>query len=706
MQSSFVSVVGVPRRPRPPGRAGCDAGRSSGHRFCRSQPRCSLAAQVADDKAEYTGILRNLRNLRAREAWSRVIHVCADVTQGPLASYVDGRLYAELFYAFMKRDWQADTKDAIALWDELCGLENSATLLGPRAYQSLVQLLSKHTLVDDAIRVRRSGRTFGFVLNRFVYNAFLNACAKRARLDEAFSTLKEMAGAKVTPDVVSFNCLISCCINANDLDMALMLLERMREWGIQPDIYSMNSIVNGLRKAGRLEAAFELVAKMETEYAEWQQEQEKNGRTKRKRVPKRTAPSPPPKAAEDGFDWDATVYSNGSTTPSTTSQPSHMEVEGPVSPDLVSYNTLLAGLAGQANGDPPALRRAMRLKRHIERRGLQPNELSFNALLACAARANYLREAFELYSEMIDRRIRPNCEIFTTLITLCARGKMTERAFRVHEHMISAGIRPSVVTFNALIQACRHALDGDKALAVLAEMKNTPGCDPDVITYSTVIDTLGKAGGRLDEVHALVEEMERNDVPRNLVTFTSLIAARMRAGELEMALETLEEMKAVSISPNVYTFSSLINGAGRAGAFPTAFVLLDQMREKRIQCTVVTYLTLIMATVRANSREYFERTLDELGKDGIIRDRETYEGLLRRYPTEKVFGPEKNQVLDVLINDVRAAASKKSWGGLTPRHPPTKGRGRRSVKGSRQRFEKRGRNAARRTQQEASSVLH
>lgn len=452
-------------------------------------------------------------------------------------------------------------------WNAIVASGNDARFIGPRSFNFIFVMLSRVGMVDEAMLVRDSCFQNGYYLNRYSYNAFLNACAKSQRIDDAFDTLREMAETSVSPDVVSFNVLISCCVKSGDVDIALKILTRMRNWGIQPDVYSYNSVVNGLRKNQMLDEAFELVAQME-----------------------RDAASPDPQ-----------------------SRKAIVETVAGVSPDLVTYNTLLSGLAGESC---PDLERALRVKKHMEERGLHCNEVSYNALMAAAAKADRTEEAFDIYDEMISRSLKPNCECFTTLITLCGRAHMMDRAFEIHDHMMAAEIAPNVITFNALLTACRNsdADAGDSALKVLNVMHNTPGCDPDVITYSTVIDTLGR-NGRFEELKEILTEMKERGIGPNLVTYTSMIAALTRAGDLDRALQLLDDMDRDGVAPNVYTFSSLINGAGRRGEFGKALEILDMMRGRGILPNRITYTMLLQLAGRGGRRELLERVLSEIEGD-------------------------------------------------------------------------------------------
>lgn len=241
-----------------------------------------------------------------------------------------------------------------------------------------------------------------------------------------------------------------------------------------------------------------------------------------------------------------------------------------------------------------------------------------------------------------------------------------ERAFTVHKHMMTVGIKPTVVTFNALITACRHMGEYEGALEVLRIMKDTEGCEPDVISYSTVIDTLGRRG-RLKEISDVLTDMKERGIEPNLVTYTSVVSARTRARDFSGAMEVLAEMEARDIQPNVYTYSSLINGAGRAHDFEKAFELLDRMRKQGINATVVTYVNLIQSAFHAGNAEYFRRAIEALGEADIIGDATSYKRVRDLAYSSVVVKPGGHNKLDQLVNIVRTAAKDSSWGTVAKR---------------------------------------
>lgn len=644
----------------------------------------ALPALFARDlrTVSYGSVLRAMSALLDASHFSVAVAVYDVVVASPsLRSRFTHRVYTSLFCALLKLGRSPHATRAYEEWAALVAEGTDRDLLGPRAYNFIYVLLSRAGMVDEALDVRENCIANGYYLNRYSYNAFLNACAKSYRIADAFETLREMAESNVLPDVVSFNVLISCCVRSGDLDIALGILHRMKDWGIPPDVYSYNSVINGLRKSRMMDDALEIVSQMEADVYEAAGESgllitdalraigysgenasdfpdslsepvhDRQGskkdtsplisvltsaRNSAKSGSEHSSPSRSPSSGDESLsqggleasqspsnDNDRVCEKNeaGDDDVSFTSEKPRKHAAPnvkPVSPDLVTYNTLISGIASL---DRPDLNVALTIKRHMEERGLWSNEVTYNALMAVAARSQQPDEAFEIYDEMISRSLKPNCECFTTLITLCGRAKMMERAFQMHDHMIASGIEPSVITFNALLTACRCAdrqEAGDVALRVLSTMRETEGCTPDVITYSTVIDALGRSG-RFSQVRHVLEEMGREGIAPNLVTYTSVISALTRAGDLRGALCVLEDMEKHGIRPNVYTFSTLIHGAGRCGDFDKSFEMMELMRLKGIMASRLTYSKLLHLATKSGVHRHLWRVVEMLSGDPRLR---------------------------------------------------------------------------------------
>ena len=68
---------------------------------------------------------------------------------------------------------------------------------------------------------------------------------------------------------------------------------------------------------------------------------------------------------------------------------------------------------------------------------------------------------------------------------------------------------------------------------------------------------------QIEEALRIFQDMVQRGCERNVITYSSLIAACEKAGRWQLALELLEEMHRDNCKPNVVTFNSLIAACGQ-----------------------------------------------------------------------------------------------------------------------------------------------
>ena len=70
-------------------------------------------------------------------------------------------------------------------------------------------------------------------------------------------------------------------------------------------------------------------------------------------------------------------------------------------------------------------------------------------------------------------------------------------------------------------------------------------------------------GAQIEEALRIFQDMVQRGCERNVITYSSLVAACEKAGRWQLALELLEEMHRDNCKPNVVTFNSLIAACGQ-----------------------------------------------------------------------------------------------------------------------------------------------
>jgi pentatricopeptide repeat protein len=91
------------------------------------------------------------------------------------------------------------------------------------------------------------------------------------------------------------------------------------------------------------------------------------------------------------------------------------------------------------------------------------------------------------------------------------------------------------------------------------------GLQPISTTYTALISAFGKAG-QLDKAMETFQTMIQQGCERSVITYSALISACEKAGRWELALELFDQMQHEGCTPNTVTYNSLITACqqGRA----------------------------------------------------------------------------------------------------------------------------------------------
>lgn len=130
--------------------------------------------------------------------------------------------------------------------------------------------------------------------------------------------------------------------------------------------------------------------------------------------------------------------------------------------------------------------------------------------------------------------------------------------------------------------------------------------------YIKLIVMLGKCK-QPEKAHSLFQAMIDEGCVANQESYTALLSAYSRSGNLKKAFLLLEEMKNTpNCHPDVYTYSILIKSCLQVYAFDKVQSLLTDMASQRIKPNTVTYNTLIDSYGKAKRFEEMESLLVEM----------------------------------------------------------------------------------------------
>ena len=213
-------------------------------------------------------------------------------------------------------------------------------------------------------------------------------------------------------------------------------------------------------------------------------------------------------------------------------------------------------------------------------------------------RENAVQRAEELFREMKeDRNIAPDVFAYTGLLSAYGRSGRAEEAHKFLEECLyeydqkkDPQMKPTAVTFTAILNAWSKAENvpdaAEKAHAMLHRMKDDYGIDPNVFSYSAVLDAYARSGhpDSADKAHELFCNMRSvAGLEPNAYTCTNVLKALAKGGQVDKAEELLISLincESVTAKLGPHAFSSVLDGwskSNRRDAAERAENLLIQM---------------------------------------------------------------------------------------------------------------------------------
>lgn len=288
-------------------------------------------------------------------------------------------------------------------------------------------------------------------------------------------------------------------------------------------------------------------------------------------------------------------------------------------------------------GNSGQWRAALDLLSELKQAGLTPDAKIYNGVLDSFAQSTEWREAGNVMKEMERAGHALHARSFRGVIVAASNAGEWRVAWRIFKRMQSLGVERSCrspVIFNSVTAACGVAGRWEEALYAL-RLTLRDGMVPTFIAYNATLGALGKAG-RWQHAQRLLKDMRRSAqdaerggsttrlrgavrlLPPDVYSYTSVIDACAKAGELERALEVFEEMRRFGVSPSLVTFNTLISACGARGDWQRALSFVAQMAESGIVPDDVTLSVTIAACEAGGEWDKVALRLREMGTGGSV----------------------------------------------------------------------------------------
>ncbi|KOO25776.1 conserved unknown protein [Chrysochromulina tobinii] len=505
-------------------------------------------------------------------------------------------------------------------------------------------MLARLIAWQEAVDLLREQRALSYTGPELLpsYRAAITSVSRAGRWRHALKLVDELAADGVVADPICFSEAMGACRKSGQWKITLKLLADMREAGAPPDPYTTSNAIAACAAGGQWEQALELLDELEEPNAvcynaalsacaragRWRE-----ALTLLKRLEDGSGASA---ANARSYASAMTACTRGKQWQRALQLWDQMQERG-IRPDGVAYGAAVAAccegrqatralrlvqamrsanvradaivfnsaLSACARNRPPLWKPARQLLRDMQRWGVPPTTVSYNAALAAAAAARNWKAALRLMVAMRAEGLTPDTTSFGTALSACERARNWQAARTVLDEARAAEAA-DIECFNSAISAVARGQGWKAALALLREAE-VAGLPPTARSYGPVLlaarrqpkvvaklvqDEIRPRGLRLGpfsgsavisafgaakQWRAAVGALELIEEP-NAACFTAAAAACGRSRQSSAALELLDRMEAVGVVPDGRALQTIAWAAARGGEYAASLATLRRLR--------------------------------------------------------------------------------------------------------------------------------
>lgn len=223
---------------------------------------------------------------------------------------------------------------------------------------------------------------------------------------------------------------------------------------------------------------------------------------------------------------------------------------------------------------------------------LEPKDVvASTAMITGYSKASNLEAARLIFDKMVDKDL----VCWSAMISGYANSDNPQESLSIFHEMQRNGIKPDQVTMLSVISACARLGALEKAKKVHFDVEAN-GFGRALPINNALIDMYAKCGS-LERAKEVYNCMHR----KNVISWTSMINAFATHGDVHGALKHFEEMKREKVEPNWITFVGVLYACSHAGLVEEGERLFESMvQEYRIAPRLEHYGCMVDLYGRAN----------------------------------------------------------------------------------------------------------
>ncbi|XVE66946.1 hypothetical protein DITRI_Ditri08aG0120500 [Diplodiscus trichospermus] len=278
----------------------------------------------------------------------------------------------------------------------------------------------------------------------------------------------------------------------------------------------------------------------------------------------------------------------------------------------------------------------IKLFNKMKQDGLTPDSVTYNTLLAgCIKTKHGHSKAVELINELKYNGLQMDNVMYGTLLAVCASNGLREEAQNYFNQMREEGLSPNLYHYSSLLNAYSYEGNYHKADELMEEIKSS-GLVPNKVILTTLLKVYVR-GGLFEKSRKFLAELEALGYAEDEMPYCLLMDGFSKAGHLDEARSVFIEIQEKCVKSDGYSHSIMISALCRSGLFEEAKKLAQDFEAKYNKYDLVMLNTMLCAYCRAGEMESVMQTMKKMDELAISPDYNTFHILIKYFCKEKLY---------------------------------------------------------------------
>ncbi|PIA31121.1 hypothetical protein AQUCO_05200011v1 [Aquilegia coerulea] len=499
--------------------------------------------------------------------------------------------------------------------DEAMKLFDSMQLNGVKpdviSWNALVSGFAHNGEIDEALRLLDEMRETGLKPGVNSWNGVISGCVQNEFFEDAIDVFGHMMCSNENPNAVTFACILPACGAMGDLRLGKSMHTCALKRDLLGNIFVKGSLIGMYVNCWRRDLAERVFMEMEV----------KNTAVMNEMIMA---------YVNEGNTVEASVLLNSMLT-------------GGLKPDVITYNTLLSGLARKGQKEE-----AFRLLSDMIQMGLKPNVISVNAVISGFQQCGLTRKALKLFrimqspsgiinmvmddskacrcfsNQSSTLSIKPDSVTTTSALAACADLNLLCHGREIHGYILSNGLEPNIFVSSALVDMYAKCHDLNSAVKVFYKIE-----DKNTVSWNTLMAGLTN-NTEAEEALNLFPKMLGDGHEPSSITFMILLSACGYVASLRLGKELHGYILKSGLESTAAFSSALIDMYAKCGSIIEARLVFDCEAQKDI----IVWNALISGySIHGMAKEAVD-VFEHLKSMGVDPDHTTFTALLSAFTRE------------------------------------------------------------------------